>query len=128
MFESGSAEIIVLHHVLEHFGCGEGAGMLRECYRVLQPGGSLLVFVPDMIALAENWLRGGIGTQIYLTNVYGAFMGDLADRHRWGFTLDSLMAELRVNGRWYVDKFGWRDIEGADIARDWWILGVEAIK
>src|SRR3990167_3044244 len=86
MFADASAELIVLHHVLEHFGCGEADAMLRECYRILAPGGSLLVFVPDMYELVRGWNQGKIDTQVFLTNVYGAYMGDEADRHKWGFT------------------------------------------
>ncbi len=128
MFADDSVDIVVLHHVLEHFGCGEGVGVLRECYRILKPGGSLLVFVPDMAALAVAFMAGRITTQIYLTNVYGAYMGDEADRHKWGFTADSLMAQLLQAARWEVTMFDWRPIEGADIARDFWIIGMECTK
>lgn len=133
MFEDGSAEIIVLHHVLEHAGCGEAAPMIRECHRILKPSGSLLVFVPDMRALATRWLTRQITDQIYFTNVYGAYMNDEADRHKWGYTRESLVHFLRdsINpSRWdSVLPFDWRKIEGADIAGpDFWIAGMEAIK
>jgi len=128
MFEDASADMIVLHHVLEHFGCGEAGDLLRECHRILAPGGSLFVFVPDMRALARGWLEGRIDTQIFLTNVYGAYMDDEADRHKWGFTKEALEGELRdVNFR--PLPFDWRKIDGADIAGpDWWILAAEGIK
>ncbi len=129
MFKDGSAEIIVIHHGLEHFGCGEGDSMLRECYRILQPGGSLIVTVPDMAALARGWLARKISDQIYFTNVYGAFMQDEADRHRWGYVGITLADTLRKIGGWdTIRTFDWREIPGASIAQDWWILGVEAIK
>lgn len=129
MFDDNSADIIVLHHVLEHFGCGEAHDMLTECHRILRPGGSLLVFVPDMRALAKAWLKGDISTQIYLTNVYGAFMDDEADRHRWAFVRETL-AETLSHARYCdVRMFDWRKIEGADIAGpDFWILAMEGIK
>lgn len=123
-------DLVVLHHVLEHFGCGEGEGLLKEAHRVLKPGGSLLVFVPDLRALARRWLNGDqFSTQVYVTNLYGAYMGDEADRHKWGF--DSLSLHTTLNGSevWRsVINFDWRHIPGADIAKDWWILGMEAIK
>ncbi len=128
MFEDGSADLIVLHHVLEHFGCGEAQNLLHECQRILVQGGSLLVFVPDMRQLARGWLKRVVDDQVYLTNIYGAFMGDDADRHRWGFTPESLSTELELYFRKAL-PFDWRRIEGADIAGpDWWILGMEAMK
>lgn len=127
MFADGSAEMIVIHHGLEHFGCGEAAPMIRECHRILEPGGSLLVFVPDMRALTEGWMQGRIDTQIFLTNVYGAFMDSEADRHKWGFDMKSLCSFLESCG-FTATAFNWRSIPEAPVAQDWWILGVEAVK
>lgn len=127
-YEDGSCDMIVLHHVLEHFGCGEGEGLIAEAHRLLQPGGSLLVFVPDMRALAQAWLMGKMDTQIYMTSVYGAFMGDDHDRHRWGFTRESLHEELAGQSWMEIKPFDWRTIPGADIAKDWWVLAMEAVR
>ncbi len=128
MIASASSDMIVIHHGLEHFGCGEADGMLRECHRVLVPGGSLLVFVPDMAELVDAWWKGRIDTQVFMTNVYGAYMGDEADRHKWGFTFQTLKATLAHAGFASVERFDWRKIPGADIAQDWWILGMEATR
>ncbi len=129
MFEDNAADFIVLHHVLEHFGCGEGLGMLKECYRILQPGGSLIITVPSLYALVKGWVSNRIDTQIFLTNLYGAYNGDEADRHKWGFTQNTLHNLLTHVGAWHhVEPFNFRPIEGADISKDWWILGFEAVK
>jgi len=123
------ADYFVLHHVLEHFGCGEGDSLIREAYRVLKPGGSLLVFVPDLRALALRWMNGELSTQIYMTNLYGAYVGHEEDRHKWGFDSTSLAHSLAGSAEWKsIMGFNWRPIEGADIARDWWIIGMEAVK
>src|SRR4051812_15890948 len=74
MYADNSVDFIVSHHVLEHFGCGEAAPAIREFNRILKPGGVLRVFVPDMRALAKGWIDGRIDTQVYMTNVYGAYM------------------------------------------------------
>ena len=127
--EDNSVDFFVLHHVLEHFGCNEANGLLREAWRVLKPGASLLVFVPDMYALAKRWQEGKLATQLYLTNVYGAYMGNEEDRHKWGYTWQSLLDTINQAATWdVVQHFDWRSIPGADIARDWWILGMEAVK
>lgn len=124
----GHWDIICLHHVLEHFGCNEADSLIDLCHRALMPGGSLLVFVPDMRALAQGWLTRRVTDQIYFTNIYGAYMGDEADRHRWGYSHGSLVEYLH---KWDWNKLKhWdgRKIEGADIAEDWWILGMECVK
>lgn len=128
MFEDGSAELIVSHHSLEHARCGEGAPMLKECLRVLLPGGSMIVCVPNMRALAEGWLQGRITTQIYMTNVYGAFMDSPVDQHAWGYDYQSLKEFLLSCGFSRIKPFDFREIPGADIAQDWWILAIEATK
>ncbi len=128
MIGSETADMIVIHHGLEHFGCGEALGMLKECHRILAVGGVLIVFVPDMRALAQRWLARQISDQIYFTNVYGAYMGEEADRHKFGYTFFSLREELKSAGFVRSHSFDWRDIPGADIARDWWILAVEGVR
>lgn len=129
--ESNSVDYVVLHHVLEHYGCGEARDLIRECHRVLKPFGSLLVFVPNMQQLAIMWQEGVISTQVWMTNIYGAYMDDEADRHKWGYdryTLGGFLHQASTKDWNHIHLFDWRPIEGADIARDRWILGMEAIK
>lgn len=128
-YSDETVDYVVLHHVLEHFGCGEAAGLIKEAYRVLRPGGSLLVFVPDLRALAKRWLDGGLSTQIYVTNLYGAYMGTEEDRHKWGFDVESLSLFLVQDLPWRdINHFDWRHISGMDAARDFWIIGMEVTK
>ena len=88
-----------------------------------------MVFVPDMRALAARWLTGQMDTQLYFTNTYGAYMGHPEDKHAWGYDYRHLWMFLSEVAPWrQVIPFDWRSIEGADIARDWWILGMECIK
>ncbi len=73
------------------------------------------------------WLEGRLSDQLYFTNLYGAYQGHEADRHRWGYTYRSLW-ELLYGTGFNPVMFDCRPIEGADIARDRWILGMEAVK
>jgi len=121
-------DMICLHHVIEHFGCNEADGIISDCRTWLKPGGSLLVFAPNIRALMQRWLVHQLDTQILMTNIYGAYMGDEADRHKWGYDMTSLLQYLRKFRFAEVRPFDWREIPGADIARDFWIAGVECIK
>jgi len=125
----GSVDYFVLHHVLEHFGCGEAQDLIDEAWRVLKPGGSLLVFTPDMRMLADRWLQGKLDTQLYMTNVYGAYMSHEEDRHKWGYDRGSLALFMVGEHPWRsVDPFDWRPIPGSSIARDFWIAGMECVR
>jgi len=126
------ADLIVLHHVLEHFGCGEANQLLRNCWLSLKPEGSLLVFVPNAMALSHRYTLRQIDNYTFNVNTYGAYQGDEADRHRWGYDYASLQKLLNEvlweDGTGVVKFFDWREIPGAEFAKDWWILGMEAVK
>ncbi len=128
-YPDSSIEIVVLHQVYEHFGLGEGHALIRECHRLLSTGGRLILTVPDMRALAQRWLENDLDDYLYFVNVYGAYQGEPGDRHAWGYHYLSLSADLQRTAPWrYIIPLNGDTIPGADIARDWWILGMECIK
>jgi predicted SAM-dependent methyltransferase len=127
-YEDGTVEMVVAHHTLEHLGLTEAQDALKEWRRVLQPGGSLLVFVPNAPEIAKRYLSGEFSEYTFAANMYGAYMGNEADYHRWCYSYRSLHAALMEAGFAKVKLFDWREIPGADIAQDGrWILGVEAV-
>jgi predicted SAM-dependent methyltransferase len=121
------ADYVVAHHLVEHFGLGEFP--VRACYDLLKPGGSFLIFIPDIRALALRWLEGGISDYIYAVNLMGAYQGLESDRHRWHYTPTTLIEFLNSAAPWSkVTEFDWRTIPGGNFARDFWILAMEAVK
>lgn len=48
-FAIGSASVILAEHVIEHVSFKEGLAFLRECWRVLEPGGTLRLAFPDIL-------------------------------------------------------------------------------
>lgn len=47
-FADGVFALVYSEHLIEHVSFGEGAAMLRECFRVLSPGGRIRVATPDL--------------------------------------------------------------------------------
>ncbi len=153
-FPDTSASLVVGNQVYEHLDfCREGPAFLREAHRVLSPGGSLILTVPDAEALARRWIRyrdrvnqqrpwnaqarmemreagdSEIDDFIFAVNIHGAYNGDESDRHRWLWTHDTLKRSLMENCRWReVRPFNWRQIPGADIVNAWWVASAEAVK
>ena len=54
-FEDESCSFIYNEHVLEHLTVEEGLFFLKECHRVLQPGGVLRVAMPDLKDVVDNY-------------------------------------------------------------------------
>jgi predicted SAM-dependent methyltransferase len=127
--DDGTVDYFVLNHVYEHFGLGEANDLLLEASRLLKHGGSLIVTVPDLRELAAGFIRGRLDDTTYAITLYGAYMGNEDDRHKFGYTRMSLRVAICSVGSWEsVKDFDWRDIPGSTIPRDWWIAGVEAVK
>jgi predicted SAM-dependent methyltransferase len=47
-FDDGCFDYVFTEHQIEHLTYAEGLFMLRECFRVLKPGGKLRVATPDL--------------------------------------------------------------------------------
>ena len=55
-FSSGRFDVVYHSQVLEHFPKNEATAFLLECFRVLTPGGTLRVVVPDLESIAREYL------------------------------------------------------------------------
>ena len=56
-FADNSFDVVYSSHVLEHFSRDTAASLLRECHRILKPGGILRVVVPDLENVCREYLR-----------------------------------------------------------------------
>lgn len=45
---------ILASHCFEHWDCQQGVRVMKECHRILKPGGVLLVSVPDAAVFRRN--------------------------------------------------------------------------
>ena len=56
-FADSTFEVVYSSHVLEHFAPATAAGLLRECHRVLKPGGILRTVLPDLESACREYVR-----------------------------------------------------------------------
>lgn len=68
-FETGSVDLLIANHVLEHVACDRAA--VREIARILKPGGFAILQTPFSPVLAETWDDPGIATEAVRLQAYG---------------------------------------------------------
>jgi SAM-dependent methyltransferase len=56
-FPDEEFDVVYHSHVLEHFSKASGPQLLRECFRVLKPGGTIRVAVPDLERIAKTYVQ-----------------------------------------------------------------------
>lgn len=111
-YSDNSVEQIYSSHLLEHIGLRETQSTLMEWYRVLIPGGKIILNVPDMEWLAEELLNQIAGkdpeskvfnSQQKLMEVVYGNQDHEGEYHKSGFTKSVLEDLLRVVGFKNVD-------------------------
>jgi SAM-dependent methyltransferase len=55
-FPDNTFKVVYHSHTLEHFDAEQGRRLMRECHRVLAPGGVVRVVVPDLEQIARDYL------------------------------------------------------------------------
>jgi SAM-dependent methyltransferase len=97
-YEDASFEVVYHSHLLEHFSRAFAPQFLKECCRVLLPGGRMRVVVPDLECIVR----------LYLENLGGALAGDpeAACRCEW-MTLELLDQLVREESGGEMLKY-WR--------------------
>lgn len=107
-FADNSLEVIYASHVLEHFYYelnNELLQVLQEWYRVLQPGGKLLISVPNLHTLCWLYLNPNLvpDERFHLMRIMFGGQSNQYDVHKVGFDFDSLC--------WYLQRVGFQDCE-----------------
>jgi len=59
-YDDNTVDLIFSSHLIEHLTMEEGLNLLRECHRVLKPGGMLRIATPDAKHLMTKYLDGEI--------------------------------------------------------------------
>lgn len=110
-WDENSASEIMASHILEHFTRAAGYVFLCRCLRVLCPGGTLHIAVPDMdkfiaCRLANDYTPLDGYPWISLDDLMGGNSGDVSaketDKHRYMYCEASLA--------WTLTNVGFRDV------------------
>jgi predicted O-linked N-acetylglucosamine transferase (SPINDLY family)/predicted SAM-dependent methyltransferase len=110
-FASGSCGEIYCSHVLEHVAPQDVFAALNGLHRLLVPGGTLYISVPDLESLAWLFLSPFLDKMAkfhVMRMMFGGQMDEF-DLHRTGFTFDFLVDYLRDVGFAsveHVESFG----------------------
>lgn len=57
-FADSSVEALLASHIIEHFSYREIDRVLAEWYRVLRPGGGILIITPNFAYVAHGYVEG----------------------------------------------------------------------
>lgn len=99
-FADDSAEEVVALDLLEHFQVWKTQDLLDEWKRVLKPGGTLTVKVPNLLELAR-YIVDGRSVDLVVRNIYGGHRwgpDGAWDTHHTGFTPSTIRATLETAG------------------------------
>jgi ubiquinone/menaquinone biosynthesis C-methylase UbiE len=112
MFADDSVDLIYSSHSLEYFDRLEAERVLAEWRRVLRPGGTLRVAVPDFDRLVEIYNRSG-ELRYLLGPLYGRMEITTASGlaklyHKTVYNLTHLTALLKMCGFGNVRRYDWR--------------------
>jgi predicted SAM-dependent methyltransferase len=115
---ANSCRYIYSEHVMEHFDVSDGVSILKECHRLLMPGGVLRIAMPslkDLIASYESpdwrqqeWLSRSeyqfIATPAEMLNISFRWWG-----HRWLYDFEELQRRMRDAGFVTISPAPWGD-------------------
>lgn len=96
-FGDESITRIIAFHSLCRLSEEEIVPTLWECYRVLVPGGGLLVTVPEFAWICRNYLEKGVLTSDMIEKIYGTSY-EWRLQYRYCFSLQTLYKALRSAG------------------------------
>lgn len=117
-------DLVYHSHMLEHLSYLDGLAFIRECYRVLAPGGKIRILVPDLELWAKAYLSNDrffleeyqkvLDKDLYVTN--GAiFMGMLHNHeHKCGYDFATLKWVLESAGFSTIRKTLYADSQYVD--------------
>ena len=99
----GSADFVYSSHFLEHLFRADATHLLGESYRVLKPGGTVRVVVPDLayaVSLYGKGRREDMLTQYFFVEDDDSYFA----RHKYMYDFEMLAAQLEEIGFRQIQK------------------------
>jgi hypothetical protein len=100
--DDGCAAELLAVHLVEHFFEWEVPGLLAEWYRLLAPGGRLILEMPDLRKCARNLIEGRQERKPGQLSLWGIFgdetLRDPLMMHKSGWWFDRLAPLVRAAG------------------------------
>ncbi len=111
MFQDGYANLIYASHCLEYFDREEVVEVLKEWKRVLAPGGTLRLAVPNLEALIKVYSKSGDINKI-VGPLYGKWSIGKGKSiyHKTVYDLNSLSEILNKAGFEQINEWDWKEV------------------
>jgi len=110
-----SAEVVYSSHFLEYFNRQFGMELVKCWRRVLRPGGTLRLAVPDFDAMAYA-LQNGFKLKDILGPLYGKMMmGNQEIYHKTVYNYEDMVEFLLSAGYNHIRRYDWRLTDHANI-------------
>ncbi|MGB8643773.1 MAG: methyltransferase domain-containing protein [Anaerolineae bacterium] len=115
-FPDASCLFLYSEHLFEHFAVEAGVRLMRECYRVLAPGGVMRIAMPSLDFLIEQACNGHWRDQDWLNWPQYKFIRTRAEMlnivfrwwgHQWIYDQEELRRRLREAGFQKIRTPGW---------------------
>lgn len=109
-YEDGTISEILSEHALEHLGWHKAELALKEWHRVLKPGGTVILYMPDFEMCCRRYLEAPLEDPYFMRTrawfkftVYGvqtsqAGEPDEAQTHRCGYSKEEIAIVMGRNG------------------------------
>tara|TARA_R110002096_G_scaffold380788_1_gene574693 strand:- start:995 stop:1534 length:540 start_codon:yes stop_codon:yes gene_type:complete len=110
IYDDNSVDLIYASHVIEYFDREEVISVLKEWHRVLKPGGTLRLAVPDFFAMTKLYFVDEYPLEEILGPLYGKMdMGDEKIYHKTTYDESDLRRLLSTLGFKNFRRYDWRE-------------------